>query len=76
MYCVNCGKMISNNCKFCPSCGTKTDFFQNNQVNKVYHFEYSQLSEKNIIIEAEFLDLLCFNSCYVSSCFLLVFFVS
>ena len=46
MYCVKWKKMISNNCKFCPSCGTKTDFFQNNQVNKVYHFEYSQLSEK------------------------------
>ena len=46
MYCVNCGKMISENCKFCPNCGTKTGFHQNNQVNRVYHFEYSQLNEK------------------------------
>ena len=32
--------------KFCPNCGTKTGFHQNNQVNRVYHFEYSQLNEK------------------------------
>ena len=25
MYCENCGKQLSDNAKFCPECGTKTD---------------------------------------------------
>ena len=35
-FCINCGKSLPKEAKFCPECGTSIKNYDNSQTNKIY----------------------------------------